>query len=303
MKTILMAYSGYARRADTCPEGTAFYKCAVRPFTGCCSTNPCDTGVCADIDDCNSSSPAEGQASYPIMSEEQTTTLTVTVSEMIASLTTAVTISDVVTSIITQAAASTKLQAVTSSSVSENLASDLTASPSSLETSSTSGYLSTGSTLTETPVSSLRATAATASTATTAITHSSKITSSWMTQNSSAKSNPSTSKGPHASAVVGGIAGGLSLLGLLALLLLCCCCRRRAKYSFSMKRKSKEDEEEQERAELLRRAEEAALEPHGFLGTAISTGAQSPVNKGGTADVGPSPYPRNSTAVHFGHWI
>jgi hypothetical protein len=82
----------------------------------------------------------------------------------------------------------------------------------------------------------------------------------------------------------------------LALLLLCCCCRRRAKYSFGVKRKSKESKDEQKRAELLRKAEEAALRRQALLGTAITTGAQSPVG-GREADGVSSPYPRNSTAI------
>lgn len=56
---------------QNCPANTAFYRCAVGPFTGCCSTNPCDTGVCGDSNNGSgsgsgsrsSSSALAGQAS------------------------------------------------------------------------------------------------------------------------------------------------------------------------------------------------------------------------------------------------
>ena len=74
-----------------------------------------------------------------------------------------------------------------------------------------------------------------------------------------------------------------------------------------MKRSTKEDEEEQKRAELLRRAKEAALERESFLGggvaaTARATGALSPV-KAGTTDNGASTYPRNGSAGPPQRWI
>lgn len=291
-----MASIRYARQADTCPEGTAFYKCAVGPFIGCCSRDPCDTGVCRDVDNCNSNLPPEGQDSTAKTTQEQTTTLTVTVSQVITSLTATVTISDIVTSIIT-APASATLKAVPSSSALNSHISDLSTIPSGSTGSLTSSHLITGSMLTETQVSSIPATIANATATTSAITNSGKTSPSWMTQNSSTPSNPAISNTPHTTTIVGGTVGGLSLL---ALLLLCCCCRQRAKYSF--KRKSKEDKEEQERAELPRKAEEAVLQRQAFLGTAISTGAESPVI-GVTADAGPSPYPRNSTAIPPQHWV
>jgi hypothetical protein len=52
---------------QNCPANTAFYRCAVGPFTGCCSTNPCDTGVCGDSNSGSgsgsSSSALAGQSS------------------------------------------------------------------------------------------------------------------------------------------------------------------------------------------------------------------------------------------------
>jgi hypothetical protein len=295
-----MAHVQYSRQVGVCPEGTAFYKCAVGPFTGCCSTNPCDTGVCEDVEPCDPSLPSKSQDLSPTMPEEKTTTLTVTVSEMITSLVVTVTISDVITSFITGSAAATTSQEVTSLPTWDSLIPDMTASPYSVETPPTSSHFSIGSTLSETSVSSIRGTD---TIATIAIANSSKTSSLWMTQTSSAI--PPSSKGQHTSTVVGGIMGGLSLLAflaLLALLLLSCCCRRRSKYSFSVKSKSKEEEEEKERAKLLRRAEETALERRLFPSAAITTGAQSPVETGRTADAGPSAYPRNSTAIPPQRW-
>src|ERR1700733_7537162 len=101
-----MAHVQYPRQVGVCTKGTAFYKCAVGPFTGCCSTNPCDTGVCGDIERCDTTSlPAKSQTLSTTMPEGRTTTLTVTVSEVITSLTATVTISDVITSLVTGPAA------------------------------------------------------------------------------------------------------------------------------------------------------------------------------------------------------
>ena len=42
-----------------CPQGQDYYECAIGLFTGCCSHNPCTTGICGDqsttttIDDCS----------------------------------------------------------------------------------------------------------------------------------------------------------------------------------------------------------------------------------------------------------
>jgi hypothetical protein len=293
-----MAHAQYPRQVGVCTEGTAFYKCAVGPFTGCCSTNPCDTGVCGEIERCDTTSlPAKSQTLSATMPEEKTTTLTVTVSEVITSLTATVTISDVITLLVTGPAAAATSQKVTSLPTWESLMPDTTSSPSIVQTPPTSSHFSIGSTLSETSASSIRGTEATA---TTTNTNSIKTSSSHMIQISSAV--PLSSKGQQTLAVVGGIMGGLSFLAFLAFLLLCCC-RRRSKYSFRAKRKSKEEEEEQERARLLLRAEEAALERRLSPSAAITTGAQSPVNTCGTADAGPSPYPRNSTAMPPQRWV
>src|SRR2546421_6382786 len=289
-----MANVGYARQADTCPEGTAFYKCAVGPFVGCCSRNPCDTGVCSDVDSCNSGSPPEGQASTAEMTKEHSTTLTVTVSRVIKSLTETITISDVVASLITVPAVPTTLTAAPSPSTKNTHTPNPSTIPSSSTSSRTNSHLSTRSTLTDTLVSPTHGTTATAPPKTSAITDSSKAASSWTTQSSPAPSGRPASDAAHTTTIAGAIAGSLSLMALLALLLLCCCCRRRAKYSFGVKRKSKESKDEQKRAELLRKAEEAALRRQALLGTAITTGAQSPVG-GRAADGVLSPYPRNST--------
>jgi hypothetical protein len=294
-----MAHVQYPRQVGVCTEGTAFYKCAVGPFTGCCSTNPCDTGVCGDVERCDTTSlPANSQTLSATIPEGKTITLTVTMSEVITSLTTTVTISDVITSLVMGPAAAKTSREFTSLPTWYSLISDTTTSPYSAQTPPTGSYFSIGSTLSKTSVSPIRGTEATANTAN---TNSIKASSSPMTQTSSPI--PPSSKAQHPSAVVGGIMGGLSFLTFLALLLLCCCCRRRSKYSFRVKRKSKEEEEEQERAKLLLRAEEAAIERRLFPSAAITTGAQSPVNTCGTADAGPSPYPRNSTAMPPQRWI
>jgi predicted lipid-binding transport protein (Tim44 family) len=34
--------------SGSCSPGKVFYLCDKGPYTGCCSTNPCDTGVCGD---------------------------------------------------------------------------------------------------------------------------------------------------------------------------------------------------------------------------------------------------------------
>ena len=309
-----MVQERYLRQVDTCPAGTAFYKCAIGPFTGCCSTNPCDTGVCGDVDDCDSSSMAGAQGSSTTP-EQQPVTLTVTVSKVIASLTTTATISDVITSVVTKTATATTTQGVLSLPNLPAATSDAASSIDSSENSSArspatppaSSHLSTGSSIsTENPVSSLHATAP-ANTSTTIANLSNMTSSSWMKQ-TSPPATPAKNPHPNTSTVIGGIVGALCLVALLALLLLCCCFRRKRSntHNFCVKRSTKEGDEEQKRAELLRRAEEAALERETFLGgrvaVATTTGALSPV-RAETTDNGASTYPRNSSAGPPQHWI
>lgn len=49
------------RQANTCTGGTQFYRCSKGPFLGCCSVDPCDTGVCPD-DNNSSTSTTTGAA-------------------------------------------------------------------------------------------------------------------------------------------------------------------------------------------------------------------------------------------------
>jgi hypothetical protein len=36
------------QQSSSCVAGKTFYRCAQGPYTGCCSSDPCDTGVCGD---------------------------------------------------------------------------------------------------------------------------------------------------------------------------------------------------------------------------------------------------------------
>lgn len=44
----------FPRAASDCAAGKAYYVCAQGAFRGCCSTDPCGTGICNDNDDDNS---------------------------------------------------------------------------------------------------------------------------------------------------------------------------------------------------------------------------------------------------------
>ncbi|ERF73617.1 hypothetical protein EPUS_00870 [Endocarpon pusillum Z07020] len=37
--------------ANSCDAGKLFYRCSIGAYAGCCSTNPCDTGICGDDSD------------------------------------------------------------------------------------------------------------------------------------------------------------------------------------------------------------------------------------------------------------
>ena len=51
------------QQSTSCADGKSFYSCAKGPYTGCCSTNPCDTGVCGD--DSNSNPTTADTSNHP----------------------------------------------------------------------------------------------------------------------------------------------------------------------------------------------------------------------------------------------
>ena len=208
-----------------CPPGQMFYECAIGPFIGCCSTNPCGTGVCGgdgDGDDDCGSNPMAGSGG-PLHISGQTLGSTAALSDF------------------SQPPYSTSVAASISSSPN-------VLPPSSFALASTDSVSGT------TSVSS-KSQQSLASTTLQTSRHASRVSS---TASATSAVTPAGTAKPtgtsHTGVVAGGVVGGLAFLGLLALLLLCCC-RRGSKFSLTIKRKQVVQERVEED---VQEAEEAA---------------------------------------------
>ncbi len=281
-----MMHKNYARQLETCPSGREFYECAIGPFTGCCSTNPCDMGVCDDDGGCDESSSITEVAPLPPNTEgsspnpanlEETTTVTITVSDILTSTYIEATATVAASQITSDATAAGLLPPISSIGTLSSALRSSTSTDASFHNSAVQTSLVTpSSTYSPTSSATNRSTASSASTT------------------SSSKSHPAPS-----SIIVGGVVGGVAFLCLL-LLLLCCCCRRRKKYGVGFERKNKKDKEIEEQ---LRKAETAAAERESFLNAVASRAvASSPAAAASTSITGPT-YPRNSTAAPPPQWI
>ncbi|OQD77124.1 hypothetical protein PENDEC_c003G00924 [Penicillium decumbens] len=80
--TASSAMDSLSPRDHTCTGGKQWYVCRVGPFTGCCSSDPCTTGVCPDDDSITSSSqatPKSTATSTSISQDSSTPALTSTI--------------------------------------------------------------------------------------------------------------------------------------------------------------------------------------------------------------------------------
>jgi hypothetical protein len=208
--------AGRAAALGTCPSGKAYFVCAKGPFTGCCSTDPCSLGHCADYPfdaSWKSSRETETVGSY-------TPIVTMTLSS--------VTTGGMVTSTLSPSGGDSPL---VSSIISEI----------SAISSITTSHSSDGSSVTGKPSD--------ASNTHPSNTHPSSSTTSAFLSVPTSTSTPHTSS-PHAGTVAGialGTAGAIVLL-----ILLCCICyRRRKKTGVS----SSKNEDKELKAQLKEAAE------------------------------------------------
>lgn len=113
------------RQVGTCAAGKDFYTCAKGPFTGCCSTDPCDSGFCGDDSDSNgNSNPTNVETSNrPSVSDKPSLTASTAVkSPQVISLISSLTSGD--------PTKSTRTSTASASTVSASKLSASTASPS-----------------------------------------------------------------------------------------------------------------------------------------------------------------------------
>ncbi|CAG7972178.1 unnamed protein product [Penicillium olsonii] len=181
----------FPRDASVCTGGKQWYVCTIGGFRGCCSSDPCTTGVCPDDDDA-------------------TGTMT-TFSDL--KLTTAIAINrlpDVTPRTITTSSMTTLTEAVTMSEDPTTAATSASLSKTPVATSepSATSETSTLETISPTTFSVVRATSSGAASPTTTA------------------SLPNTSSS-NRGAIIGGVLGGLAAIALIAILIFCCIRRRR----------------------------------------------------------------------------
>ncbi|KAJ5336840.1 uncharacterized protein N7506_004862 [Penicillium brevicompactum] len=178
----------FPRDASACETGKLWYVCTIGSFRGCCSTDPCTSGVCPENED------------------DPTTTSATSSSDL--ELTTAGAVNrlpNVTPRTTTTSSVTTLTEAVTVSS--DDPTSTMSASPTSrTSASSSSSKLSTATNTSTYPV--VAATDAAASPSTTP---------------TGSSSTASSNRG----AIIGGVVGGLAALALIALLVFCCLRQRK----------------------------------------------------------------------------
>ena len=163
------------RQVGTCSTGYQYYTCAIGPYSGCCSTDPCTSGVCPD-DEGNPASSLLLTSTSPYPQSTASTSLTpISQSTALSTQTTA-----------------TSSSLAPSSFVLSSTAPTLTSSTAST-TASTSAYQSSSSISSTDPSSSLTTTRS----------------------SSAPSTRPSSTKGALIGGVIGGLAGALLLAALL----------------------------------------------------------------------------------------
>ncbi|CAG8100454.1 unnamed protein product [Penicillium salamii] len=187
----------FPRDASACTEGKQWYVCNVGNFRGCCSNDPCTTGICPD-------------------NEDDTSSTATTLSDLLLTTVGAINrLPNVTPRTTTTSSMTTLTEAVTISS--EDPAA--TAVSSSSSKSTTPLTASEHSTITDTSTSP-EATGATALSSVRAASPGAASPSS--TPTSIQNATPS-----NRGAIIGGVLGGLAAIALLAILIFCCIRHRR----------------------------------------------------------------------------
>ncbi|CAG7918707.1 unnamed protein product [Penicillium olsonii] len=182
----------FPRDASVCTGGKHWYVCTIGGFRGCCSSDPCTTGVCPDDNDATGTmttfSDLKLTTAIAINRLPDVTPRTITTSSM-TTLTEAVTMSEGPTTTTATSASLSKTPVATSEP-------SATSDSSTLETTSSTTF------------SVVRATSSGAASPTTTA------------------SIPNTSSS-NRGAIIGGVLGGLAAIALTAILIFCCIRRRR----------------------------------------------------------------------------
>ncbi|KAJ5766628.1 uncharacterized protein N7511_004244 [Penicillium nucicola] len=204
------------RAANTCTGSKQWYVCTAGNFRGCCSSDPCTSGVCPDYDedDASNTSTPESTASVAGLAA-------VTANIGIPLLSSATTSSS--TTSVADSSASSPIPVIVSMSA-LSTSSDTTTTSEAQAASGTSAATATATTST-----TFEATRVTALSSALGVSHISTATPSSESSNSGTKSNRG--------ALIGGVVGGVAGLIICAILLFCCY-RRRKRQSKHEKRSS-----------------------------------------------------------------
>ncbi|OJJ84386.1 uncharacterized protein ASPGLDRAFT_35650 [Aspergillus glaucus CBS 516.65] len=227
--------------AHDCPGLQNFYTCSAGDFKGCCSVNPCNTGVCPDgkaanqdentssLSDSSSTSivtATAGNMNGPLIGTTMTTEAAHTNTGIGGSATT----TDAVTGTKTGTGATTQPQAGTVWSIPGGISGPsprpaLLGTPSRPDTVTTTGNNSTS---TGTSTSTNPSTSACPSSPTTSTTSLSP-TEQTESATSSASPNPSSSSSGSGNnkALIGGVVGGILALGIILAVIFVLFCRRK----------------------------------------------------------------------------
>ncbi|OJI85726.1 hypothetical protein ASPTUDRAFT_55327 [Aspergillus tubingensis CBS 134.48] len=185
------------RQNGSCPANTQWYVCAAGGFKGCCSVDPCTTGVCPD--ESGSSGSSGGSSSSSLVDAAPTT------KDEPVSLTTLV--QEPATSTISTSSALSSTP-TSSSETSTGAPSSVRSASTASGASSTTMATTTSSTSTRDPTTTLTSTTSTVSTQST-------------TQASLATSQDSDTWHPTAALIGGTVAGAVGLVLLVILLVFC----------------------------------------------------------------------------------
>ncbi|XRM37628.1 hypothetical protein ABZX51_001092 [Aspergillus tubingensis] len=185
------------RQNGSCPANAQWYVCAAGGFKGCCSVDPCTTGVCPD--ESGSSGSSGGSSSSSLVDAAPTT------KDEPVSLTTLV--QEPATSTISTSSALSSTP-TSSSETSTGAPSSVRSASTASGASSTTMATTTSSTSTRDPTTTLTSTTSTVSTQST-------------TQASLATSQDSDTWHPTAALIGGTVAGAVGLVLLVILLVFC----------------------------------------------------------------------------------
>ncbi|KAJ5124433.1 uncharacterized protein N7515_008258 [Penicillium bovifimosum] len=219
------------RALNDCPVGKQWYVCTAGDFHGCCSTDPCTSGVCPDFDpddNGDSSSPLTEltdlvltkTAPGPMVPDVPPRTTTTSVAALPES-----------TSADTTASASSPIVSSTSSEIAAGSVAPLPLEETPASETSTPTLPVTSEAL-DVPTSSDTSIVTGATTGATAASSVLAASNGIASPSSTPSDTPSTASS-NLGAIIGGVVGGVGALIICAIIVFCCCRRKKktGKYS------------------------------------------------------------------------